>query len=164
MYSPVATPLERVVPSTSNTGSPDEPFRIRGYVIPPGTVVATQGWSVHRDPSVFASPNTFMPDRWLETSSPDNSKQLAQMQQHLMPFGLGSRVCVGQSLAMIVLRIALATIVRNFDVVAPPETNKKSMAIIDSFVSVLFAFFFLGCWSQRLWDSGYPSCRHGVQT
>jgi cytochrome P450 len=140
MYGPVATPLERVVPSATNIGATNEPFRLKGYALPPGTVVATQGWSVHRDPSVFSSPNTFMPERWLETSSSDNSEQLAKMQQHLMPFGLGSRVCVGQNLAMIVLRVAVATIVRNFDIVAPAETNKKSMAIIDSFVSIWLIF------------------------
>lgn len=134
MYGPVATPLERVVPSTSKFGSTDVPFRLKDFLLPPGTIVATQGWSVHRDPSVFTLPDTFMPDRWLESSSPDYCKQLAKMQQHFMPFGLGSRVCVGQNLAMIVLRVAVAAIVRNFDILAPAETNKNSMEIIDSFV------------------------------
>lgn len=32
------------------------------------------------------------------------------------------------------LRIAVATVARNFDVVAPPETNERSMEIKDSFV------------------------------
>jgi cytochrome P450 len=91
---------------------------------------------MHRDPSIFPSPSTFLPDRWLET--PDNIKQLARMQQHLMPFGAGSRVCGGQNLAMIMLRVMVATIARNFNVVAPDETNDRSMEVKDSFVSVPF--------------------------
>jgi cytochrome P450 len=154
VYSPVPTPLERVVPSTSEVGSINAQFRLKGYALPPGTTVAAQSWSVHRDPSVFSYPDTFIPDRWLETTSPDNSEQLAKMQQHLMPFGLGSRVCVGQSLAMIVLRVAIAVIVRNFDIVAPEETNKKSMAIIDSFVSIFDCCSF-SCGCLILWNRSY---------
>ena len=132
-----ATPslLERVVPSfTSKNGHTGEAFDLMGYALPPGTIVATQAWSMHRDPSIFPSPSTFLPDRWLET--PDNIEQLERMQQHLMPFGAGPRVCGGQNLAMIMLRIMVATIARNFNVVAPAETNDRSMEVKDSFVSV----------------------------
>ncbi|KAH8114074.1 cytochrome P450 [Phellopilus nigrolimitatus] len=58
----------------------------------------------------------------------------AQMAEHMFPFGHGSRVCGGQNMAQNVLRIVLAALVRNFDVVAPPETNERSMEIKDSFV------------------------------
>lgn len=30
-----------------------------------GTIVATQSWSVHRDPTVFHEPDTFKPERWI---------------------------------------------------------------------------------------------------
>ena len=39
------------------------------YAIPPGTIVATSAWSMHPDLSVFASPDTFLPERWLKSSS-----------------------------------------------------------------------------------------------
>lgn len=59
------------------------------------------------------------------------------MQQHLMPFGTGSRICGGQNLAMMMLRIVVAAVARNFDVVADTaETNERSMEIKDSFVGV----------------------------
>ena len=35
------------------------------------------------------------------------------MAQHLMPFGVGTRICGGQNLAQIVLRVALAAFVAN---------------------------------------------------
>ena len=106
-----------------------------GFALPPGTIVATQGWSMHRDASIFPSPDTFLPDRWLETQ--DNQKRLQVMAQNMMPFGTGSRVCGGQNLAQCMLKIVLAVIVRNFDVIAPSETTEKSMEMRDSFVRVL---------------------------
>jgi cytochrome P450 len=134
-----ATPslLERVVPSfTSKNGPTNEAFDLMGYALPPGTIIATQAWSMHRDPSIFPSPSTFLPDRWLKTQ--DNIEQLARMHQHLMPFGAGSRVCGGQNLAMIMMRIMVAIIARNYNVFAPAETNDRSMGVKDSFVSVQF--------------------------
>ncbi|TFY65879.1 hypothetical protein EVG20_g5213 [Dentipellis fragilis] len=133
IYSAVPSLLERVVPaSTTKNGVFSETFDLMGFELPAGTVVATQGWSMHRDPSVFPSPDTFLPDRWLET--PGNADQLARMAQFMMPFGTGSRQCGGQNFAQIMLRIMIAVIARNFDVITPSETNEKSMEIRDSFV------------------------------
>jgi cytochrome P450 len=106
-----------------------------GYALPPGTIVSTQAWSMHRDTSVFPSPDTFLPERWLESST--NSGDLARMAQHMIPFGVGTRICGGQNLAQMMMKITVAAVVRNFDVTAPPETNERSMEIKDSFVSVM---------------------------
>ncbi|THH19482.1 hypothetical protein EW146_g1686 [Bondarzewia mesenterica] len=133
VYGAAPSLLERVVPSTTaKNGLLSDAFDLMGFALPPGTIVATQGWSMHRNPALFPSPDTFLPDRWLETE--DNSDVLIDMAQHMMPFGVGARVCGGQNLAQIVLRIVVAALVRNFDVVAPEETTEKSMEMKDSFV------------------------------
>ncbi|KAG7091834.1 hypothetical protein E1B28_008239 [Marasmius oreades] len=135
VYSAVPSPLERVVPSSSSkSGAANESFDLMGFEVPPGTIVATQAWSMHRNPSVFPSPETFMPERWLETEAPGTSERIARMMQYLMPFGTGTRVCGGQNVAQMMMKIVIATIVRNFDVVAAAETNDQSMEIKDSFV------------------------------
>lgn len=134
LYAAAPSLLERVVPaSTSKNGASHEVYDMMGYALPPGTIVATQGWSMHRDPSVFPSPETFLPERWLENSSTP-SDHLSTMAAHMMPFGIGSRVCGGQNLAQVMLRVAVASFARNFDVSPPPETHEKSMDIKDSFV------------------------------
>jgi cytochrome P450 len=56
------------------------------------------------------------------------------MAAHMMPFGIGSRMCGGQNLAQIMLRVTVASFARNFDVSAPPETHERSMDIKDTFV------------------------------
>ncbi|KAF8967495.1 cytochrome P450 [Flammula alnicola] len=123
MYTAAPSLLERVVPN----------IRPHGLRLPTGTIVATQAWSMHRDPSVFPSPETFLPERWLEGSA-KSSDDLARMTAYMMPFGTGARICGGQNLAQMMLKLAVAAFVKNFDIVAPPETNERSMDIKDSFV------------------------------
>jgi hypothetical protein len=68
-----------------------------------------------------------------------NGNELLRMAQYLMPFGTGSYVCGGLNLAQVMLKMAVAAVARNFDIVAPSETNEKTMEMRDSFVSpVLF--------------------------
>ena len=57
------------------------------------------------------------------------------MSARMHPFGYGPRVCGGQNLAQILLRVVLVAIVRCFDVIPAEGTDEKSMAIRDSFVS-----------------------------
>lgn len=58
-----------------------------------------------------------------------------RMSAHMMPFGTGPRICGGQNVAHMMMRMVIASVVRNFNIVAAPETNEKSMAMCDSFVS-----------------------------
>lgn len=130
-----------------------------GFELPPGTVVAAQAWSMHRNETIFPFPDTFSPERWLETDQPGSAERLARMQQNMMPFGTGSRVCGGQNLAQIMLKVMVVAMARNFDVVAPAETNEKSMEIKDSFVSAFYISLFI-----TNFYSGYLPLRYGVQT
>lgn len=132
LYTATPSDLERVVPSSvSKNGGLDESFDLMGYALPPGTVIATQSWSMHRDPAIFPSPDSFIPERWLQ--GPDATEKMAR---YLMPFGTGSRHCGGMNLAYMMLRIIVAALIRNFNVAAPPETNERSMEIKDAFVSL----------------------------
>ena len=43
---------------------------------PPATfAIATQAWSMHRDPDVFPSPETFLPERWLTVEGVDGEEE-----------------------------------------------------------------------------------------
>ncbi|CAK5273560.1 unnamed protein product [Mycena citricolor] len=138
VYGAVPSLLERVVPSsTSKHFLGPEGFDLMGYALPPGTIVATQAWSMHRDSAVFPSPETFLPERWLPRRDADadrDAERLARMSAQMMAFGTGSRICGGQNLAYIIMRVVLVTVLRNFDVEAAPGTDEKTMDMRDSFV------------------------------
>jgi cytochrome P450 len=96
---------------------------------------------LHRDPAVFPSPETFLPERWLpsyaaskEETAEDAERDAARMASHMMPFGTGSRNCGGLNLAHIIMRVVLVAVLRNFEVEAAPGTDEKSMDMRDSFV------------------------------
>ncbi|KAH7099672.1 cytochrome P450 [Auriculariales sp. MPI-PUGE-AT-0066] len=120
LYGAAPSSLPRVVPSTG------QPLEVYGYKLPPGSTVTTQSYSVHRQHSVFEDPIAFKPERWLNESE--------VMKINYFPFGLGTRVCAGQVLATLILRIVFAVLVRNFDPVSPPQTNEESMKFSFAFV------------------------------
>ncbi|TDL30172.1 cytochrome P450 [Rickenella mellea] len=122
IYDPVPALLDRVVPSQTKT-----PFTLLGYKLPAGTTVATQAYSSHRIPSIFPLPNTFITERWLA------DKETPAMIAQLMPFGAGTRICAGQNLAQMVLRIVITSIVRRFPVQAGDGTDEETMQIRGGF-------------------------------
>ncbi|KAI5833090.1 cytochrome P450 [Schizophyllum commune Tattone D] len=148
LYTAVPSLLERVVPHLHKG---DEPFDLLGYSIPGGTVVGAQHWSLGRDPAVFPSPDEFIPERCLadDTSTPraaDNisgprtgdtnilqTADLTTLQSHSFPFGFGSRICVGRHLALMMMQLVVAGLVRVFDIEAAPGTDEKSMEVRDMF-------------------------------
>jgi cytochrome P450 len=145
IYGSAPDLLERVVPA--------EGTELLGCAIPAGTIVATQSWSLQRNTDVFPSPNTYLPDRWLDA----DADALREMDAHMMPFGVGLRICAGLAFAQQDLRIVLATIVRNFDVHAPPETNERTMEQRDAFVRDLHLLRDLGLMFYRF-SGCLPGC------
>ena len=135
--------MERVAPKKSHKG---EPFSIRGYDIPAGTIIATLPRALHRNTRLFPNPDKFNPDRWIIAATLDapsnpgidveEESWEAAMLANFIPFGIGPRICAGQNFANMVLRFALAAIVTIFDITAPPETNPKTMAPQEGIVRV----------------------------
>ena len=63
------------------------------------------------DPDNFAEPLAFRPERWL----PERPASQAHVSSASIPFGSGPRICPGRTLALLEMRVVLATLVRNFD-------------------------------------------------
>jgi cytochrome P450 len=77
---------------------PEPGVTLGKYFIPAGTTVSTQAFTLHRDANIFADPEVFNPDRWLDAS--------AEMRSAYVPFGAGSRTCIGMHLALLEMQLA----------------------------------------------------------
>lgn len=64
------------------------------------------GMLTHDNPTIFPSPKTFIPDRWLDRDDKPNNR----LQKYITPFSRGSRQCVGMNLAYAELYLTVAAI------------------------------------------------------
>jgi cytochrome P450 len=79
--------------------TPKEGKRIDGFFVPPGTEITSNAFVVQRDPDLYApDPDSFRPERWLETSEKANELDAASF-----VFGVGPRVCLGKDIAIMEL-------------------------------------------------------------
>jgi len=80
-----------------------------GKVIPKGSFVSMNLFATFR--SGIQDPDSFIPERWEKPSNPDAGR----LEKMHIPFGAGKRVCVGQNLAYLELRMVVATMLQRFD-------------------------------------------------
>jgi cytochrome P450 len=93
---------------------------IAGVRIPKRHIVLISMYTTHRDPRFFPEPDAFRPERWLDGLE----KRLPR--GTFIPFGLGSRKCIGASFAMMETVLLLATIARRWRFeVAPGEIGTQ---------------------------------------
>ncbi len=89
---------------------PDRPLVYsKDWVIPAGTPVSMTGLHIHENPSIFPAPYDFRPERWLPL---DTAGQ--KLLRFLVPFGRGSRQCVGMELGKAEFLTAVANVFRRF--------------------------------------------------
>ena len=88
-------------------------WKFKDWVIPPGIPVGMDAYHMHTNPEVFPDPLAFKPERWLNDARGPGGRH--PLTNYLVPFGRGSRVCLGMPLAYMELYVALATIFRRHD-------------------------------------------------
>ena len=74
-----------------------EDTEIGGYLVPAGTQVLGNIYSIHHDPRYWDSPNEFIPERFLPQE--DGSMSPALTSPAYLPFGTGHRRCPGRRFA-----------------------------------------------------------------
>ncbi|OQE46460.1 hypothetical protein PENCOP_c001G08294 [Penicillium coprophilum] len=113
LYTAVPFGLPRLVPP--------EGAQFNGYDVPGGITVSTQAYSLHRDPAIFPDPDNFIPERWENPTK--------EMRDASLPFGGGSRICLGMHLARMELRLATALFFRALPNARP--STKEGMTADD---------------------------------
>jgi cytochrome P450 len=93
-----------------------KPMELGGYDLPVGTVVGPSIYLAHTRPDVFPEPYAFRPERFLE-GSPETYSWI--------PFGGGTRRCIGAAFAQFEMRVVLRTILRNVELLpGSPEPEQ----------------------------------------
>jgi cytochrome P450 len=92
---------------------------LNGTRLPPGTEVTVSPHALHFDPRSFPEPHRFDPDRW----APDRVKDVPR--GAYIPFGAGTRQCIGNTFAQIEMAITVATIAARWRLVPIPGKPVK---------------------------------------
>jgi len=80
-----------------------------GYEIKKGTWIVANLYGIHHNPNIWGDPETFRPERFL---SKDGTR--VEKNEALMPFLVGKRSCLGESLARDTLFLFLTCIFQRF--------------------------------------------------
>jgi cytochrome P450 len=78
------------------------PFPLGNYLIPPGVEINPSIRMIHRRADLYPAPATFNPDRFLGPDAPDTYTWV--------PFGGGTRRCLGASFALVEMRTVLSRV------------------------------------------------------
>ncbi|XP_022082205.1 cytochrome P450 2J6-like [Acanthaster planci] len=103
-----------------------EDTTLLGYDIPKGTVVLSNLWHCHYDPTIWREPETFRPERFLE-----DEKKFIKCEE-LTPFGIGRRICLGEHLARMELFIFFTLLLHEFTFKNPPDAPPVTFDGIDT--------------------------------
>jgi len=92
-----------------------EPFEVRGYTIPAGTLVLMSQYNIHRDARWWYEPERFDPERWRDDDTSGRPKL------SYFPFGAGTRMCIGEQFAWMEGILVIATVAQRWRLRHDPE-------------------------------------------
>lgn len=111
LHSAVGLPLWRVVPEGG--------VEIAGKYLPAGTNVGINAWVAHFNEEVWGNDaKQFRPERWLEAQADaqaGDKYRLQRMEAYYLPFGFGSRSCVGKHISILEISKLMPRLLREFD-------------------------------------------------
>ncbi|KAI3855569.1 hypothetical protein MKX03_006607 [Papaver bracteatum] len=96
---------------------PIAPLAVPHQAVRKGTPVMVNIYAVHYDPTVWAEPQRFMPERFLWDLNDGGDKSKAttlSMERSFIAFGAGRRICAGMDLEKLQVALTLANLVNSF--------------------------------------------------
>jgi cytochrome P450 len=116
---------------------------IDGHFFPKGTIVGTSAYAIHHNPEYYPEPFAFKPERWIASTSASPSSSTAEKDDSctrtgtrvvtaedvatakaaFCAFSLGTRGCVGKSVAYLELMLAAARMLWLFDIRRPERAG-----------------------------------------
>ncbi|KAJ5595557.1 uncharacterized protein N7459_001765 [Penicillium hispanicum] len=119
---------------------------VDGVFLPAGTDCGTPVYSIHRQAQYYRSPETFIPERWIEdatcsaagTAWTTTREDIEAARRAFCPFSIGPRGCIGKSMAFMEMRLTLARLVFLFDMTLADRRGEDAgghLALVDHFTS-----------------------------
>ncbi|HZB49868.1 MAG TPA: cytochrome P450 [Mycobacteriales bacterium] len=87
--------------------------RLGGWTVPARSIVMASQWVTHRDPRWWPDATAYRPERWIADGAFDEAAP-GQPRGAYFPFGMGRRVCVGESFAWTEAVLVLAALARDW--------------------------------------------------
>jgi cytochrome P450 len=94
-----------------------EPFELGGYTVPPGVEINPSIGVIHRRGDHYPQPGEFRPERFLEPGAPDTYTWV--------PFGGGTRRCLGASFALQEMRVVVGRVLERVELRAGRRRPEK---------------------------------------
>ncbi|XP_044733626.1 uncharacterized protein LOC123296229 [Chrysoperla carnea] len=99
-----------------------------GLKIDKGVSVLIPLYCIHRDPTLYPNPEEFKPERFYDEETKDQAKA------NFFGFGDGPRMCLGMRYGSLVTKLAIATIVSNFDFTVNEKIKERPKHVGPSFI------------------------------
>jgi len=93
-----------------------ESMTLAGYDLVAGTALVPATYIIHQRPDIYPEPQQFRPERFWE-------RQFAP--HEYLPFGGGHRRCIGSALALMELKLSIATLLQQFEFELPRRRPVK---------------------------------------
>ena len=116
-----------LVPMVAHTAT--ENVTLAGHYIPKDTGVFANLYAIHHSAEIWGDPENFRPERFLEKDGSCSGKH-----EYLIPFAVGKRVCLGESLARNELFLFLTSVFQNFEVTWDQSGPKPGLEGVDGAV------------------------------
>ena len=84
-------------------------FEFAGHEVPAGAYVNYCSWASHRLPHVFENPEAFVPERFTR------ERKTALPRGAYVPFGGGSRICIGKRFGQTEVKLVTAMVLQRFE-------------------------------------------------
>ncbi|KAI1840221.1 hypothetical protein JX265_010783 [Neoarthrinium moseri] len=108
LHSTAGLGLPREIPATSSG------VDLHGHHFPPGTILSVPIYTIHHSKKIWGSDVAdFKPERWFSLT--DRQKAA------FIPFGSGTRACVGRNLAELEMKVIIATWAKRYDFVTKQD-------------------------------------------
>jgi cytochrome P450 len=106
-------------------------IEVDGTRYPEGTNLGISAYALQRSPSIWPSPDAFLPERWFQQDGTYTQRK----QPGMIAFSSGPLGCPGKQLAYMEMSIVIAMLVHQFDITLyNPELDNIDYAIRDCYV------------------------------